>query len=41
MAYLEERAGSEFDPELVAAFIRTLKQGQAQVRVLSEEVQQA
>jgi HD-GYP domain-containing protein (c-di-GMP phosphodiesterase class II) len=37
MAYLEERAGSEFDPDLVAAFIRTLKQGQAQVRVLSDE----
>jgi putative nucleotidyltransferase with HDIG domain len=37
MAYLEERAGSEFDPDLVAAFIRTLKLGQAQVRVLSDE----
>jgi putative nucleotidyltransferase with HDIG domain len=40
MAYLEERAGTEFDPELVASFIRTLKQGQAQVRVLSDEPQQ-
>jgi putative nucleotidyltransferase with HDIG domain len=37
MLYLEERAGSEFDPELVMAFIRTLQQGQAQVRVLSDE----
>jgi putative nucleotidyltransferase with HDIG domain len=37
MAYLEERVGSEFDPDLVAAFIRTLKLGQAQVRVLSDE----
>lgn len=37
MAYLEERAGSEFDPDLVAAFIRTLRQGQAQVRVLSDD----
>jgi putative nucleotidyltransferase with HDIG domain len=36
MAYLEERAGTEFDPHLVAAFIRTLRQGQAQVRVLSD-----
>jgi putative nucleotidyltransferase with HDIG domain len=36
MAYLEERAGMEFDPELVAPFIRTLRQGQAQVRVLSD-----
>ena len=40
MAYLEERAGEEFDPDLVATFIRTLKQGQAQVRVLSDETQQ-
>jgi putative nucleotidyltransferase with HDIG domain len=39
MAYLEERAGTEFDPDLVATFIRTLKQGQAQVRVLSDEPQ--
>ena len=40
MQYLEERAGTEFDPELVAAFNRTLKQGQAQVRVLSDEPEQ-
>jgi putative nucleotidyltransferase with HDIG domain len=40
MQYLEERAGTEFDPELVAAFIRTLKEGQAQVRVLSDEPEQ-
>ena len=37
MSYLEERAGSEFDPELVSAFNRTLRQGQARVRVLSDE----
>jgi putative nucleotidyltransferase with HDIG domain len=37
LSYLEERAGSEFDPELVGAFIRTLRQGQARVRVLSDE----
>ena len=37
MGYLEERAGSEFDPDLVAAFIRTLRKGEAQVRVLSDE----
>jgi putative two-component system response regulator len=36
-AYLEEGAGSEFDPGLVAAFIRTLRQGHAQVRVLTDE----
>jgi putative nucleotidyltransferase with HDIG domain len=41
MSYLEERAGTEFDPELVAAFIRTLKLGQAQVRVLADEPHQA
>ena len=41
MSYLEERAGTEFDPELVAAFIRTLKLGQAQVRVLADEPPQA
>jgi putative nucleotidyltransferase with HDIG domain len=40
MAYLEERAGTEFDSDLVSTFIRTLKQGQAQVRVLSDEPQQ-
>ena len=37
MSYLEERAGSEFDPDLVAAFIRTLREGEAQVRVLSDQ----
>ena len=37
MLYLEDRAGTEFDPDLVAAFIKTLRQGQAQVRVLSDD----
>ena len=37
LSYLEERTGTEFDPELVGAFIRTLRQGQARVRVLSDE----
>ena len=37
LAYLDARAGTEFDPDLVAAFTRTLRQGQAQVRVLSTE----
>ena len=37
LAYLEERAGTEFDPDLVAAFVRTLRQGHALVRVLSDE----
>jgi len=35
--YLEERAGSEFDADLVAAFIRTMRQGQSQVRVLTDD----
>ena len=37
LAYLEERAGREFDPELVATFTRTMRAGAAQVRVLSED----
>ena len=37
LAYLEERAGTEFDPELVVAFNRMMRAGAAQVRVLSEE----
>ena len=36
MNYLEERAGTEFDPDLVTAFVRMLRQGEAQVRVLNE-----
>jgi putative nucleotidyltransferase with HDIG domain len=37
LSYLDERAGSEFDPELVATFNRMMRAGAAQVRVLSEE----
>jgi putative nucleotidyltransferase with HDIG domain len=37
LAYLEERAGTEFDPDLVAVFNRMMRAGAAQVRVLSEE----
>jgi putative nucleotidyltransferase with HDIG domain len=37
LAYMVERAGTEFDPDLVAAFNRTMKAGAAQVRVLNEE----
>jgi putative nucleotidyltransferase with HDIG domain len=36
--YLEERAGIEFDPDLVHAFLRTLREGDVQVRVLHEEI---
>ena len=38
MSYLEERAGSEFDPDMVAAFLKTLREGETRVRVLSEEL---
>jgi putative nucleotidyltransferase with HDIG domain len=36
MAYLAERAGTEFDPDIVAAFIQTLREGEAQVRMLTD-----
>jgi putative nucleotidyltransferase with HDIG domain len=35
--YLASRAGREFDPDMVASFVRTLREGEAQVRVLTEE----
>jgi putative nucleotidyltransferase with HDIG domain len=34
-AYLAERAGTEFDPDLVTAFVGMLRQGQAEVKVLA------
>ena len=34
-AYLSERAGTEFDPDLVTAFVGMLRQGEAQVKVLT------
>jgi len=37
LEYLKERAGTEFDPDLVTVFVRTLRQGHAQVRVLSDD----
>lgn len=36
-SYLEERAGTEFDPDLVTAFIQMLRQSEAQVQVLGDE----
>jgi putative two-component system response regulator len=36
MKYLENRSGTEFDPDLVAAFLRTLREGESQVRVLTD-----
>jgi putative nucleotidyltransferase with HDIG domain len=37
LSYLDERAGSEFDPHLVATFNRMMRAGHAQLRVLNEE----
>jgi putative nucleotidyltransferase with HDIG domain len=37
LAYLDERAGSEFDPDLVTTFNQMMRAGAAQVRVLNEE----
>ena len=37
IAYLKERAGTEFDPDLVQAFIRMLEKGETQVTVLQDE----
>jgi putative nucleotidyltransferase with HDIG domain len=34
--YLQERAGIEFDPELVSAFLRVLHQGDVELKVLRE-----
>jgi putative two-component system response regulator len=36
VAYLESLAGAEFDPAIVTTFIRTLRDGEAQVKVLAE-----
>jgi len=37
LAYLDERAGTEFDPDLVSAFTGMMRQGAAQIRILSDE----
>jgi putative nucleotidyltransferase with HDIG domain len=34
-AYLAERAGTEFDPDLVTAFVAMLRQGEAEMKVLA------
>jgi putative nucleotidyltransferase with HDIG domain len=38
-AYLLERVGSEFDPELVRAFVTMLQQGDVQTRVLAHDAE--
>ena len=35
IAYLDERAGVEFDPAIVATFVRMMQEGHTQVRVLA------
>jgi putative nucleotidyltransferase with HDIG domain len=37
LAYLTERAGIEFDPELVGAFVRMMAQWESQVTVMTDE----
>jgi putative nucleotidyltransferase with HDIG domain len=37
LAYLEERGGLEFDPELVAAFVRMMRQWEPQMALLADE----
>jgi putative nucleotidyltransferase with HDIG domain len=37
VAYLLDRAGTEFDPDLVNAFIQMMRQGEAQVALLNDE----
>lgn len=37
LSYLDARAGTEFDVDLIHAFVRTMRQGRTQVRVLSDD----
>jgi putative two-component system response regulator len=37
LGYLEGRAGSEFDPELVTAFVRMMREWEPQVTMLQDE----
>jgi putative nucleotidyltransferase with HDIG domain len=37
LGYLAERAGTEFDPSLVAAFVKMLNEGETQIRVLEDD----
>ena len=37
LAYLTERAGTEFDPNLVTAFVKMLSEGGTQIRVLHDD----
>jgi putative two-component system response regulator len=35
--YLESRAGQEFDADIVSVFVRTLRESDAQVKVLTDD----
>src|SRR5438552_407723 len=37
LSYIEDRAGTEFDPELAGAFVRMMRQFEPQVAVLTDE----
>jgi putative nucleotidyltransferase with HDIG domain len=37
IAYLDERSGLEFDPQIVQSFMRMMQHGDAQVRILARE----
>jgi putative two-component system response regulator len=37
LSYLKDRAGTEFDPELVTAFVRMMRQWEPGVAVLTDE----
>jgi putative nucleotidyltransferase with HDIG domain len=41
VSYLESLVGQEFDPDIVATFVRMLREGEAQVKVLTEETTSA
>jgi hypothetical protein len=37
LSYIEDRAATEFDPELAGAFVRMMRQWEPQVAVMTDE----